>query len=465
MTQPRSLPRRRRALLMAPLMLGGLAILAGPAMANEAPQPNLTIEKHAEKGVAPGELAHWTITVTNEGAVDDKGEPVSGAAVAVEDVIVRDETASKDALVPDEAPSSGVLLPGQTLRYSVTTLATREQCETGMTNTATVELAAKGGLVESRTDDNSATAQAPVYCSVDVALDKTSDRESYAPGDTVNYLITVTNVGHYDVNLADMTVRDAQLSDLRLVVEIDKDGKAPTSIAPGESVRFAGSRVIGADECGPLSNTATVELESADKKKGDLVDRDLTDNADTHVVSVEGGACAPPPVVPSVVRPVVSIAPAPAVVASGTPAAAAPAPAKTSPPKPGCARVSLRTTIAGPGALVAGQRGTYRVTVANTGASRAHGASVRVAIPTGMSVVGRAPKGARIVGGQLVWNLAAISGYGQRTVRATFRADADTSGRHSARAVASARCAAQAADVHAVRVAAVRAVTQPAVAG
>lgn len=450
MTHTRSLPRRRRALLMAPLMLGGLAVMAQPAFAGaEAPGPNLTIEKLAQKGVAPGELAHWTIRVTNAGSVDEKGEVVSGTPVAVDDVIVRDELASKGALVPDEVPSKGVLMPGESLLYRVATQADRSQCSTGITNTATVELAPKGGLVESRTDDNTASAWAPVYCSVDVALAKTSDRENYAPGDTISYRITVTNVGDWDLALADVHVSDPDLPGLSLVPEEARDGKARDAIAPGESAIYTGSRVLGAAECGTVSNTATVTLESATKKKNDLIDVDLSDNTATRTVTVAGGACAPAPTPP--VRPVVAV---------GTPTPVKPAPAA-----PSCPRVTLRTRIAGPAGLIAGATGDYRVTVLNTSANRAHGATVKVLVPSGMSVTGRAPKGARIEGGYLVWKLGSISGYGQRTVRVSVQADATASGVRAARAFAAARCAARAVASRTVKVAAVRAVAQPAVTG
>jgi uncharacterized repeat protein (TIGR01451 family) len=450
MTHARSLPRRRRAALMAPLVLGGVAVAAQPALAGEvAPQPNLTIEKLAQKGAAPGELAHWTVRVTNEGEVDAKGDVVRGAAVPVEDVIVRDAPASKDPLVPDEAPKSGVLLPGESLVYTVATRAERSQCDTGVTNTATVELAAKSGLVESRTDDNAASAWAPVYCWVDVALAKTSDRATYSPGDTIDYLITVTNVGHYDIALADVHVSDPDLPALGLVPEEAKDGKARTVLAPGESARYTGSRVLGAAECGPVSNTAHVELRD-EKKKAGIDEAHLSNNVATHTVDVEGGVCTPAPVPPKPPVP-------PLTTAVG-------APVKASPP-PSCPRVTLRTRIAGPAMLKGGAKGAFRVTVVNTGANRAHGTSLRVAIPSGMAVIGRSPKGARMRGGSLVWNLGSISGYGRRTVRVSVRADATASGAKAARAFVAARCAARAVTSRTVTVAAVRAVVQPAVTG
>lgn len=451
MTYTRPFRRRRRALLLTPLMLGGLAALAAaPAHAGilePAPGTNLSIHKVAEKSVAPGEAASWTITVTNEGG---------SVGVPIADIVVHDKQASDAPLAPDTKPASDELMPGQSLVYTVTTPTDeKKQCATGVTNTATVSLDPKSGLQETRTDDNTATAEVKLLCRIDVALAKTSDRESYAPGDTINYTLTVYNTGHFDVAIGDIRVSDPMLENLRMQLEKDEDGKEPEYLAPGRSLRFTGSRVVTAEDCGPLRNVASVELGDSKRK---IDEPYLDNNTDTRTVTIAGEACAE---VPPYVPPTLPVTP---VAVAGTVAAApAAAPAKVRPPA--CPRVTLRTRIAGPRGLVAGARGAYRVTVFNTGANRAHGTALRVAVPSGMAVVGRAPKGAQVKGRFLVWRLGSVSGYGQRTVRISVRADATASGRTAARAFASARCAKRAVASRTVKVAAVRARVQPAVAG
>ncbi|HSI30097.1 MAG TPA: hypothetical protein VK951_02095, partial [Miltoncostaeaceae bacterium] len=131
------------------------------------------------------------------------------------------------------------------------------------------------------------TTPPPSKAPTDVAIAKASDRDGYQPGETIVYTITVTNVGGTAVPRAAILVSDPMLADL---APADGGGTAGADLAPGASIVYVGTHVASADDCGPLSNTATVELRSG-KRAGE--DANPANDGATHAVDVSGEACAP----------------------------------------------------------------------------------------------------------------------------------------------------------------------------
>ncbi len=102
----------------------------------------------------------------------------------------------------------------------------------------------------------------------DLAVVKTTDRASYAPGETIDYTVTVENTGRSSVPLAEITVVDPQ-------VTLTLDAAASTNataefLAPGEKLVFRGSRAVTVAMCGtPVVNTATVHITRGQVEIGD----------------------------------------------------------------------------------------------------------------------------------------------------------------------------------------------------
>ena len=280
----------------------------------------------------------------------------------------------------------------------------------------------------------------------DLAIAKTSDATAYAPGETIAYLITVTNAGEVAVPVADILVSDPQLADLT-----PAGGATDGALDPGESLDWAGTRATSAADCGPLENTATVELRG--DKKG-LRDANPANDSATHVVDVTGAACAPPVGVASVAR----AARRPAVPRD--PGGHAPvrgrllpraAPARR---RPGAARARRRR-----GRRVHGHRAQRR---------RGRRSPAAPSSPCGCPPASpsRAARSAP------PWPTARWSGRSARWARAraapisvTLRADRATAGRRALSATATARCGAARATAL-VRVAqAAQTQVRPAVAG
>ena len=280
-------------------------------------------------------------------------------------------------------------------------------------------------------------------CTTDVAIAKTADRATYAPGDTITYTLTVTNTGEAPVARERIVVTDPSLSDL-----------APTapltgSLPHGGTVVFTGTRTLTAADCGAVSNTATVAL----TPKSGRADVDAGNNTATVAVTVAGEACAVPPLV----------VPPPAAVAQVSPAVVAPPPAAKAGP-PVCPRPLLRASLHGAKSALAGQIVVFRVRVHVT-RSAARGVRVRVVLPSGFSLAGSG--NARLLrGGDLVLGVGTLARGATRTLPVALRLDSDIRGRRTLKATVTAKCGGTAAAAQTLRgVAVAPAAVQPAVTG
>jgi len=190
---------------------------------------------------------------------------------------------------------------------------------------------------------------------VDVAIEKTAAAPTYQVGQTITYYMKVTNTGQTVIPVASIQVTDPDAVGLVL------EQPAPQSIAPGESIRFTGTRVVTAAMAGQtVPNTATVTTPN---------DGNPDNNTSTTTVVVEvpaeiGGTPAPAP------------APTP-------PPAAPPAPPAPQP------KAVLSIDKTGPKSGMVGTDLRYQIVVRNTSTTVARNVVVNDVIPGGMSLVGR----------------------------------------------------------------------------
>ena len=198
-------------------------------------------------------------------------------------------------------------------------------------------------------------------CVVNVSIAKTSDRDTYAPGDVATYTITVTNTGNTAVDRARIAVSDPALTDLA------PTGATTGWLSPGQTLQWTGTRALTTAECGQLPNTATVSLLPA--KNAGPPDSNAGNDTATRTVVVGGEKCTPPVAV-------VPIAQSPTVV---TP------PVGTTQVRV-CPRPTLAAVVRGPQNPKAGSTTKYHVTVRTTGQDRHQGhapadAAARVLTP------------------------------------------------------------------------------------
>lgn len=276
-------------------------------------------------------------------------------------------------------------------------------------------------------------------CTVDVAIAKTSDHDAYAPGDVVNYTITVSNTGNTAVDRSRIQVSDPSLSNLTPV------GATTGWLSPGESLQWTGSRALTTAECGTLPNTATVSLAPA--KNAGPPDSNAGNDTATRTVTVGGAQCAPP-------LAVVPVAQSPAVVA----------PPVTSTGTPVCPRPSLKAVIRGAAHPKAGTTARYHVTVRSTGRA-ATKVTLRLTLPKGFSLPGARHAGT-LRNGKLVLRIGTLGSHRARTYPVRLRLDRSVRGAKTMKAAVRARCggaAATARTVQAIAAAPLR--VQPAVTG
>ena len=275
-------------------------------------------------------------------------------------------------------------------------------------------------------------------CVVDVSIAKTSNRDTYAPGDVVTYTITVTNTGNTAVLRERIRVTDPALADLTPV------GPAITGwLLPGETYVWTGTRTLTTAECGQLPNTATVGLIPT---KGDLPDSNPNNDTATRTVVVGGEKCAPPVAV-------VPLAQSPAVVTPPGGAAQGGV----------CPRPTLAAVVRGPQNPKAGVTSKYHVTVRTTGKT-ATKVTLRLTLPPGFSLPGTSV--AKLRNGQLVVGVGTLVRGKARTVPVLLKLDRSTRGSRTMKAAVSAKCGGAATafrTVQAVAVAPAR--VQPAVTG
>lgn len=278
----------------------------------------------------------------------------------------------------------------------------------------------------------------------DLAITKATDAASYSPGQTITYTIVVTNAGRDAVDGDRIRVSDPSLPTLA------PTGDVPAVLAPGETLVYTGTRLVYAKECGAITNTATVALApDKTKPKKDADDENPANDTASVTVPIQGGVCAPPPPPPPPPLPVLETPPA-AVV--GKPA-----------PRP-CPLPNLRAGITGPRTLSAGKVARYRVSVRNAGANASTSTTLRVVLPNGFTLAQR--RGALTLSGRTVrTTLGRIAPRATRTLTLRVRPVGSLAGRRVVRARVTSACGPAKAATAVVRVAAVRALVQPAVTG
>ena len=195
---------------------------------------------------------NYTITINNDGNVSIGNIALSDpGADAGSITFTGGDTDSDNRLDPDE-----------TWTYSATHTATLADLDAGhYTNTAT----ATGTTVTSGTVTTTATADVIGIQNPELTLVKTADKTEYtAPGETINYTLTVTNTGN--VTVTGITVSDP-------IVTVTCPG-APYTLIPGASATctamytvtiadiLAGSIINTASATGTAPSTTTVDTTS-----------------------------------------------------------------------------------------------------------------------------------------------------------------------------------------------------------
>lgn len=229
--------------------------------------PDLEVSKTAPTAVMPEQAYAYTITVTNVGGRD------------ATDVVLVDVLPDSDLLTFDAASNGGVVAPvapatPQTVTWDIGPLAADGGTVT-RTVTFTVASTVPAGSdgtefvnVASATFDtvngpdptpenNSDTATMTLGSTIDVAVTKDGPAAA-APGETLAYTVTVTNVGNEDAT--GIVVTDTLPTDLTFVAA--SDGGAPAGGAPGGTVTWTLPGVLpaGGGDASTVTFTVTATL-------------------------------------------------------------------------------------------------------------------------------------------------------------------------------------------------------------
>jgi uncharacterized repeat protein (TIGR01451 family) len=266
-----------------------------------------------------------------------------------------------------------------------------------------------------------ATAPSPTKApETDLGIAKSSDRASYGPGETIVYSITVTNHGTAPVARADILVSDPMLADL---APADGAGTTGPDLAPGAGLVYVGTRIAAADECGPLSNTATVAVRGGGKYAPDA---NPGNDSATHVVDVGGERCAPPVAISGIARPVAPPSPPREAMPQSQPAV--------------CPPPKLSVAVRAPRNLRAGASALFAVRVLNArGAAAARRAHLTVRLPAGFSLT-RPIERSLVKDGAMRWSIGTLAPRAARSLSVRLRADRTASGPRALAATVSATC-------------------------
>ena len=194
----------------------------------------LRLEKVAQPTSATvGDNITYSYTITNNG-------PVVLSNLALMD----------DNLGTIDLRGQTSLNPGASIIVTANYTVVEADLPGPLVNTATVSGTDPAG--NSITASATATVELTGNATLQVA--KSADRDSAAPGQTINYSYTVTNDGNVTIN--ELSLSDDKLGALTL---------SANTLAPGESATASASYAVTlADLPGPIVNTATVEGTSSD---------------------------------------------------------------------------------------------------------------------------------------------------------------------------------------------------------
>src|SRR4029077_5044020 len=94
-------------------------------------------------------------------------------------------------------------------------------------NTATVSLKDVSKFNDAYPANDSATVTTKVDCNADLQVTKTASLASAIPGQTIDYIVTVTNNGPAPMSFADIVVSDPNAT-------LTLQGEAPATLAAGD---------------------------------------------------------------------------------------------------------------------------------------------------------------------------------------------------------------------------------------
>ncbi|MEI2834028.1 MAG: CARDB domain-containing protein [Acidimicrobiia bacterium] len=206
---------------------------------------NISIVKSADKETAtPGDKVIYTFVVTNTGGADIDPTPINDNVLGVvgdPGVLEpgKSATFTKEYIVPGTAKAGDKIINIATVCASTDTKA--QSVPTDCVSTCP----ASSLTTVCDQDTHTLTITIPK-----ITIDKTADKESAAPGDSVIYTFVVTNTS--DVDVFNVTVTDNILGDLGT---IDK-------LAAGASYTKTVTYVVPVDAAGTIRNVATACFET-----------------------------------------------------------------------------------------------------------------------------------------------------------------------------------------------------------
>ena len=185
---------------------------------------------------AAGDILNYTITINNDGNI------------SIGNIVLTDPGADTGSITfaGGDTDSDNRLDPDEKWTYTATHTATLADIDAGhYSNTAT----ATGTTIASGTVTVTATADVIGIQNPELTLVKSADRAEYtAPGETINYTLTVTNTGN--VTITGITVSDP-------IVTVTCPG-APYTLIPGASATCTATHTVTIADilAGSIINTA-----------------------------------------------------------------------------------------------------------------------------------------------------------------------------------------------------------------
>jgi uncharacterized repeat protein (TIGR01451 family) len=246
---------------------------------------DLVIAKTAvDTTVTAGHVVSFDITATNGGDTAVNGvvvlDSLSSAIPGLTWMIQSSMSSPGCAITSGELRCDwGTLTPETAKTVRVRATATGSVCG-AWTNTATGTATNEDST---RLTNNSASAQVTVQCP-DIAITKTPVEALVPGGSSIGFTIRVENVG-------DALARDATVDDLlppgytwsedhpNCEIAVGRLGCDLGNMQPGESITMVLTAASSADACGPVSNTATVQIENEPSGRG-------ANNSSTAIVTL-----------------------------------------------------------------------------------------------------------------------------------------------------------------------------------